>query len=127
VTKRSDLVGWAVLGATGVVAVIVTLVAKVPPPAAAADEAMRRDAFRSVAYDEPPSRGKSAHQFPGDLWSQDDDYHAQEAKKMRAFAGERQIRLDDVVRAVDEGMKQGWIPRGLTKPGVPPCRPRLDY
>ena len=125
--KRSDLAGYGVLGAASLVALVVTLHAKAPPPAAEADEKTRRDAFRTIAYDEPPARGKAAHQFPGDIWSQDDDYHGQESKKMRSYAGEHQVRLDDVVRAVDEGMKNGWTPRGLMKPGVPPCRPRLDY
>jgi hypothetical protein len=127
VRNRSDLVGFAILGAVILVALGVTLRSQVRSPAAEADERTRRDAFLQIAYDEPPSRGRAAHSFPGDLWSQDDDYHAQEAKKMRAYAGEHQVRLDDVIRAVDEGMKQGWVPRGLTKAGVPPCRPRLDY
>jgi hypothetical protein len=125
--KRSDLVGWSGVGSACLAALVVAVTAAAPPPGAAADERVQRDAFRVIANDEPASRGKSAHSFPGDLWSQDDDYHGQEAKKMRSFAGERQIRLDDVIRAVDDGMKQGWAPRALMKPGVPPCRPRLDY
>jgi hypothetical protein len=124
---RSDLVGWCALAAACIVAIATAARAKAPAPAAQADERVRKDAFRVVAYDEPPTRGKSTHAFPGDAWSQDDDYHAQEAKKIRSFAGEHEVRLDDVVRAVDEGMKEGWPPRGLMKTGVPPCRPRLDY
>jgi hypothetical protein len=124
---RSDLIGWCAFAATSLVAVFVALHAEAPKPAGNADERMMHDAFLAIASDEPAARGKSAHEFPGDLWSQDDDYHSQEAKKMRSYAGERQVRLDDIVRAVDDGMRQGWSPRGLMKPGVPPCRPRLDY
>jgi hypothetical protein len=125
--RRSDLIGWSGLVVVSLVAVLVASLASAPPIAAPADDAIMRDSFRQIAFEESSARGKSAHTFPGDLWSQDDDYHAAEAKKMRALAGERQVRLDDVIRGVDDGMREGWSPRGLMTPGVPPCRPRLDY
>ena len=74
-------------------------------------------------------RAKATHNFPGDAWSQDDDFRRREQARSRVVAVERGTRLSDVMRALDEGIREEWpLPPGtVLKPGVPPCRPRLTY
>jgi hypothetical protein len=91
------------------------------------DEKTARDAYRDVTSRERSQRREAAVKFPGDPWSQDDDYHEREHEQMRSFATGHQARLSDVVRAVDDGMRQRWPTSVAPNPKVPPCRPRLSY
>jgi hypothetical protein len=96
---------------------------------APASEEVRREAFTQIANEEPAMRAKSAHEFPGDAWSQDDDFHKREEKRARVIAAERGVRLGDVLRALDDGLREAWPvgPDVHLAPGVAPCRPRLSY
>lgn len=97
--------------------------------------AAMRAAFSEIAAEEPAMRASSAQEFPGDLWSQDDDFHGREQKRAREVAGAKGMRLPDVLRALDDGLREHWpitADGGVTldvhlAPGVPPCRPRLSY
>jgi len=91
------------------------------------EEKMARDAYRDVTQRERQARREAAVKFPGDPWSQDDDFHERENEAVRAFAGSHELRLSDVVRAVDDGMRERWPTSGQPNPKVPPCRPRLSY
>jgi len=111
------------------IAMIRAATAPTPPEAARASVATRRAAFADMANDEGSERTEAAHAFPGDLWSQDDDFHGKEQKRARTVASKRGMPLGDVLSAVDEGVRQKWppLPRVSLKPGVVPCRPRLSY
>ena len=117
-----------------VVAVVATLAmlraatAPTPPaPAKPIDEKMAREAYRDVTTRERQTRREAAVKFPGDPWSQDDDFHEKENEEVRSFAGSHELRLSDVVRAVDDGMRERWPASMQPNPKVPPCRPRLSY
>ncbi len=120
-------IGWSLFAAIDAVALAVALLAPASPSQPDLSEADARIMYASIAREEPALRAAAARSFPGDLWSQDDDFHGNEQKKIRALAGERQARIGDALRAVDDGMREGWSPRGALSPKVPPCRPRLDY
>jgi hypothetical protein len=111
------------------VAVVRAATAPLPPDGVAASAEVRRAVFSEIAAEEPEMRAKAAHNFPGDTWSQDDDFHHSEQARARVVAVDRGTRLSDVMRALDEGMREEWpLPPGIVlKPGVPPCRPRLTY
>ncbi len=110
-------------------ALIRAATAPVPADAPPATVAARRAAFVEMADQEPADRKEAAHAFPGDLWSQDDDFHSREQKHARAVATKRGMTLADVLGAIDDGLRERWppFPRITLKPGVPPCRPRLSY
>jgi len=118
-----------------IVIVVVALSAMVraataPPPVApkkAMEEKLAHDAYRDITSRERSARREAAVKFPGDPWSQDDDFHERESEAVRAFAGAKELRLSDVVRAVDDGMRDRWPTSIQPNPKVPPCRPRLSY
>lgn len=91
------------------------------------DDKIARDAYREITSKERTARREAAVKFPGDPWSQDDDFHERESEAVRAFAGSKELRLGDVVRAVDDGMRERWPTSMTPNPKVPPCRPRLSY
>jgi hypothetical protein len=106
-----------------------TLTASAPSPPAPIDDAQKRDAFRFVASDEYLERREASKTFPTDLWSRDDDFHQRESSRARDWAKSHHARVEDVLLAVDEGIRSGW-PTGNPKPlvaTVPPCRPRAIY
>jgi hypothetical protein len=94
------------------------------PPAAA--ENLKQNAFFAMAADERKMRRDAAHDFPADAWSQDDAFHNFEFKRARDIAHDKKMSLEDVLSAIDEGMREHWPrPRGVAmNPSVPPCRPR---
>jgi hypothetical protein len=118
-----------------VVAVVFSLVivraATARPPAPARvkplDEKTARETYRDVSSRERQMRRDAAVKFPGDPWSQDDDFHERENEAVRDFAGSHELRLSDVVRSVDDGMRERWPTSMQPNPKVPPCRPRLSY
>jgi hypothetical protein len=103
----------------------VALAKPVENPPAAAQE-LKKNAFWAMAADERKMRRDAAHDFPADAWSQDDAFHNFEFKRARDIAGDKKMSLEDVLSAIDEGMRERWPrPRGVVmNPSVPPCRPR---
>jgi hypothetical protein len=91
-----------------------------------ATEELKKSAFFAMAGDERKMRRDAAKDFPADAWSQDDAFHNFEFKKARDVASDKKMPLEDVLSAIDEGMREHWPrPRGVVmNPSVPPCRPR---
>lgn len=94
------------------------------PPHASLE--LKKNAFFAMAGDARKMRRDAAHDFPADAWSQDDAFHNFEFKKARDVANDKKMPLEDVLSAIDEGMREHWPrPRGVVmNPSVPPCRPR---
>ena len=123
-----DLIPKIVIAVVAVLAMVRAATAPPPaPPNKPIEEKAARDAYRDVTSRERQMRRDAAVKFPGDRWSQDDDFHERESEAVRGFAGSHELRLSDVVRAVDDGMREHWPTSGLPNPKVPPCRPRLSY
>ena len=89
----------------------------------------KKKAFWDMATSEHDMRKDAIHDFPTDAWSQDDAFHNSEFKKAREWGDKHNVRLMDVLVAMDEGMHAGWPrPRNtFLSPTVPPCRPRPIY
>lgn len=93
-----------------------------------------------VAGEEPAWRAKSEQSFPGDDWSQRDDFHARETAKVHELAASQKLPVEQVLRAVDEdvratarrtdalsarlGRELHVDPRGAR---AVPCKPRPFY
>jgi hypothetical protein len=121
-------VGWVVLGAAVATAVVVA--ARVPASRASfrADEATRRAFFDAAARAEPGMRARAADGFPGDIWSQDDDFHNAEQRLAGDLAARHGAGVADVLRAIDEGLRERWPVAGPPpRTTVPPCHPRPEY
>jgi hypothetical protein len=103
--------------------------AEPPRPRAHLQDDGRRQAFEELASLEPTQRMEAARKFAGDAWSQDDDFHAVEMQAARRIARRRGVSLGEVLRALDDGMREGWpMPSGVQmKTTVAPCRPRPVY
>ncbi len=125
---RKDLVPKIVIAVVATLAIARVATAPAPnAPTQPIAEKAAKDAYRDVTSRERQARREAAVKFPGDPWSQDDDLHERESEAVRNFAGSHELRLSDVVRAVDDGMRDHWPTSGQPNPKVPPCRPRLSY
>jgi hypothetical protein len=116
---------WALLAGAVIAAVI--RVGTVPSSRRPfrADENMRRAMFSAVALAEPAMRARAAESFPGDLWSADDDFHNAELRLASSLAASYGVQLSDVLRAIDEGIREHWPVSGPPpSPFVAPCHPR---
>ena len=117
----------------GAVVLVVVRVATAPAPRLdrAATAAERAEVAAEIAFAEPSWRAETAQNFPSDHWSQRDDFHGRELRKVLEIRSARGIRLEDVLRAVDDDIHQR---RALDANTVDtrdaravPCKPRPFY
>lgn len=120
---------WLAFAAFCIVAVLRASLASPPPSLIPANDAARRDIFSSLAASEDGFRSRAALNFPGDPWSQDDDFHAHEMQLAQRQAAAHQTSLGAALRAFDDGAREKWPSpsRDAMKNTVPPCRPRPVY
>lgn len=98
-----------------------------PPAGRPATPEERAEIAKEFARLEPVWRNNAKHKFPGDHWSQDDDFHCQEMAHARRVAANRNIRLSDVFMAIDEGLRQEYPGKPFRRPSARPCKPRAFY
>ena len=88
--------------------------------------AERRELGRTAAQKEPSWRASAQKTFPGDDWSQDDDFQ----KKERDWVGDRSAALGvspaQIFRAIDEDL-HAHSPTPPRKANASPCKPRPFY
>jgi hypothetical protein len=124
-----SVVGWVATSAFLIAAIVRANTGQVAPGIWRSSESTRREIFRVIARGEAEVRARAARGFPGDLWSADDDFHSNEQRSARAAAGARGLSIAESLRAVDEGLREGW-PHDNPEPliaTVPPCHPRPEY
>jgi hypothetical protein len=115
------------LAVIGVCFAIVLLSSKTAEPPEAPRRATpdeRARIARRLATQEAQWRLISQRRFPGDRWSQDDDFHNAEQRAARAAAAGHRIHLSDVLLGIDEGLRAD--PRGR-RTTASPCKPRPFY
>jgi hypothetical protein len=110
-----DLWRWTgAIVSLGCLAVVVVRAVTAPAPATprALSEPERRALARTLAAQEPVWQARAAHKFPGDRWSQDDDFFNQEHFLVRSLAarhgtspGELLLGIDAELRALPSGRK----------------------
>ncbi len=124
--RALTIVGWVLFAAAFVVAIGRALTSVPRDTPKASTEAARRNAYTILASEERNMRREGIKDFPADPWSQDDAFHNTEYRRAKQIASQRVMPLQDVLLAMDEGMREHWPkPAGIhQKPTVPPCRPR---
>jgi hypothetical protein len=127
VARVRDKIGYAVIAACAVAAVVRTSTSKPFHEPRPITPQLARLAWSELTNKEPSERREAAHRFPGDAWSADDDYHEHEQSAARGFAGNHDVSLTAVLDALDQGMREKWPTLAPIDPKVPPCRPRLTY
>jgi hypothetical protein len=116
--------GGALTALAALVAIVRALAAPVAPPARTLNAVERRAVAEALARQEPRWRLDAEHLFPGDRWSQDDDFFNQEHRAVRGAAAARGTSVDEILRAVDEGLRAA---PGSRKVSVAPVKPRPFY
>ncbi len=119
-----------VIGCTLVVTVRVAL-APAPVPRRHATPEERAEIAEAIAVAERTWAEETVQNFPADRWSQRDDFHGREYRKVQEIADEKRIRIEDVLRAVDDDIhrrqaKSGGDPDERNA-GAIPCKPRPFY
>ena len=119
---------WSPFALVCAIALARAITSKAVQPPNRADQATRTVGFAQFADQEAAYRKEAAKDFPTDPWSQDDFFHAREAKEARAFAKVTGIPITDALDALDEGLRAkraGGDRSSLST--VPPCHPRAIY
>lgn len=122
-----DLVNLVGIGATVLVTLIAVLravTASVPAPARSLSADERRAVAQALAAQEPRWRAQAEKLFPGDRWSQDDDFFNQEHRAVRQMAAARGTSSGEILHAIDEELRSAPANR---KVGAAPVKPRPFY
>lgn len=121
--------------ATLVACVVVVVVRAGTAPAATlrrqATTAERQQVAERIAADEATWIRDSTQNFPSDQWSQRDDFHALESRRIVDQAKNKGVRIEDALRAVDDDIHRRAA-RGDAAPDARnaravPCKPRPFY
>jgi len=102
-----------------------------PPLRRRATVAEQAEVAEAIAASERGWTQETTQNFPADRWSQRDDFHGREYRKVEELANEKGIRMEDVLRAVDDDMHR----RAARSADAPddrnalavPCKPRPFY
>lgn len=121
-------------GITAVIAAVVVaraLLAPAPSPPPLASAMARAEIASRIATQEKEWLRQAAENFPQDNWSQSDDFHGREYREVLKIAKEKNIRIEDVLRAVDDDLHQSpahgpQAPDSRAARAVP-CKPRPFY
>ena len=124
IRRIRSIAGLVVLVGCSAVAVGRASLVSPPAPSRSATPAERQRIAQDLLEAERQWRAAAKRRFPGDLWSQDDDFHRVEQYRARRIAGRLKISLTDVLRAIDEGLRARPQGRRVT---ASPCKPRPFY
>ncbi|MCE9669006.1 hypothetical protein LY474_14430 [Myxococcus stipitatus] len=118
--------GWLVFAGLGAVALARATTAHVPQPSRRLSDAERAELGQVAARSEPAWRERNRRSFPGDHWSQDDDFGAYERQWVLGEASRRGVPVTDVFGAIDAELHAAPVspPRKAT---ASPCKPRPFY
>jgi len=120
-----SVAGWSIFGAACTTACVAVLTAPASPKPKALDDQERAHVFSVFSMEENGMRRQAAKDWAADPWSQDDAFHNLEHQRAWNMASGMKTSEQEVLRAVDDGMREGWPQWGGTmKTTVPPCRPR---
>jgi len=124
--RRVALAGWLVFAGLGAVALARATTAHVPQPSRRLSDAERVELGQVAARAEPAWRERNRRAFPGDHWSQDDDFGAYERQWVLGEAARRGVPVTDVFGAIDAELHSAPVspPRKAT---ASPCKPRPFY
>jgi hypothetical protein len=124
--RSPRVAGVGLVLACCVIALVRALTAEYPASRHRLTDAERAWVGRAAAREEPTWREKSRKSFPGDSWSQDDDFSASERAWIISEAGRRNVPVADVLRAIDEDLRT-HPPKPPRRATAAPSRPRPFY
>ncbi len=124
--RRAAQVGWLAFALCGATAVVRSATARMPPPPQRLSAAEHEQVGRAAADQEAEWRRKSRSAFPGDRWSQDDDFGASERRWAVDEARRRHVPVTDVMEAIDAELRSHAVPPPR-KATASPCKPRPFY
>lgn len=99
--------------------------APAPAPKRSTTETERAAIAAAIAVAEPDWEKETARTFPADHWSQSDDFHGHEYRKVVDVADDAGVPIEDVLRAVDDDLHRG--PHEDRRARAVPCKPRPIY
>lgn len=117
---------WLLLATLVLVAVTRASTAGNGEPLRSLSAAERQEVGGTAALMEPTWRVGSRLHFPGDAWSQDDDFQASERAWVHREAERRGVSPRDIFRAIDEHL-HAHPPSPPRKATASPCKPRAFY
>lgn len=128
---RTTLPSTAVALACVMVVTVRVALAPSPTPRRSATPAERAEIARLIADSERAWTDETTQNFPEDQWSQRDDFHGREFRQVVQIADEKGIRIEDVLRAVDDDIHRSKV-RSADAPDdrnarAIPCKPRPFY
>jgi hypothetical protein len=97
---------WVGLSLCLVLALFRVLTSSAAPPLQPLSPETATQIADQLASQEPAMRLRNRQRFPGDRWSQDDDFHASEAGWARQQAGLYRTSLQEIFKAVDAHLKK---------------------
>jgi hypothetical protein len=113
--------------------IVMIRVATAPDPVVPphATPAQMKELAEQIAVNEQNWAVETRQNFPRDNWSQRDDFHGREYRRVTELAKERKVRIEDILRAVDDDIHT----RRATNADSPdqrnaramPCKPRPFY
>jgi hypothetical protein len=119
---------------TGVCALFVlgrAATAPAPPPKRLATPSERATVASTIAQNEKNWLREVGENFPDDNWSQRDDFHGKEYRKISELTSEKGIRIEDALRAVDDDVHAAKAPNAnapdTRAAHAVPCKPRPFY
>ncbi|TQF09504.1 hypothetical protein FJV41_44275 [Myxococcus llanfairpwllgwyngyllgogerychwyrndrobwllllantysiliogogogochensis] len=125
--RRVAVSGWMALALCGGVAVARAVTSEVRTPSRRLSAEERVLVGRAAAEAEPHWRRRSMHSFPGDHWSQDDDFGASERGWVMNEARRRDVPVTDVFDAIDTELRSAAPILPPRKASASPCKPRPFY
>jgi hypothetical protein len=124
--RPAQLPAWLLLATLIVIALVRAVRAGAAQPQRALSVPERQALGAAAAAQEPTWRLASRRNFPGDMWSQDDDFHSMERAWVNAEAQQRGVSPREVFRAIDEDL-HAHPPSPPRKATASPCKPRSFY
>lgn len=128
---RTSLPAAAVVVGCTIVVTVRAALAPAPAPRRQATPDELAELAADIASNERAWANETAQHFPADRWSQRDDFHGREYRRAEELANERGVRIEEVLRAVDDDIHR----RAARSPddtderqaGAIPCKPRPFY
>ncbi|QQR90037.1 MAG: hypothetical protein IPJ88_18085 [Myxococcales bacterium] len=87
----------------------------------------QKEIFRYLVQRESLIRKRAEQKFPGDHWSQSDDFHNAETALVRQLAAQSKQSQQGIWFAIDRGIRQHWFAQYPREVSNPPCKPRPFY
>lgn len=128
---RTSLPATAVATLCVVIVTIRVALAPTPPSARRATDTQKKELAENIVVNEPQWVNETRQNFPQDLWSQRDDFHGREFRRITELAKEKNVRIEDVLRAIDDDLHARRAPSAdvpdQRNARAVPCKPRPFY